>query len=587
MTTVLALLALACGDPIPSVGTRIAPFTFVDTRWLSRSLEDFGAVKATVIVFTTVDCPLARRELPHLAEIETRWRSRGVAFLGVDVGDGDALVEVAANAVEAGVEFPFARDFDRSVRRALGPTRSPEVCVLDAGRTLRYRGRVGSAERLGSPSADIHAGGELEAALADIVADRAVFRATTPLEGCKLNPLVERAPSSLRPEFDELVRPILAEHCVSCHTSGGSGPFELDTQRGASWRAAMIAEVVEQGRMPPWHASERYGEFENERRLTDAERRVLLAWAEHAPDESAAAIADEPPTPPPVAAVWRIGTPDLVLASERIELPASGSLPYRYVVLPHVFARDTWIERIEIRPTNPRVLHHANLAFYTVGGDIRSANFLTGQVPGGDPLDLGAGTAARIPAGSLLGLQIHHVPIGVATEDVIEVGLRFPRTVVERRMRHFEVADTRFAIPPFAPAHPVSARETFDVDAIGIGMFVHMHLRGRDMRFDAHWPDGSSETLLLVPNYDFNWQMAYRWKPLAQVFPKGTVVECLAHFDNSRFNPWNPDPGRRVTFGQETTDEMMYGFLFYVARDERLGLGIDPSDGTVVESASR
>jgi len=264
-----------------------------------------------------------------------------------------------------------------------------------------------------------------------------------------------------------------------------------------------------------------------------------------------------------------------------IELPARGIVPYKYIVLPQLFTSDTWVEAVEIRPTNKKVLHHANLGFYQFGGDVKSANFITGEVPGGDPMDLGPGTAVKIPAGSVLGLQIHYVPTGEATEDRISVGLRFPREVVKRQLRHHEIADHRFEIPPGAPAYPVTATRTFDVDAVGIGMYVHMHLRGRDMRFDAHYPGGKSETLLLVPNYSFDWQMAYRWKPGAQVFPKGSSVECLAHFDNSRFNPWNPDPSKTVTFGQETTDEMMYGFLFYVAQDEDLNLKIDPRTGQV------
>src|SRR5436190_11862799 len=149
MITALALALLSFADAPPAIGTKITPFTFTDTRWMSRSLDDFGARKAYVIVFTTVDCPLAKRVLPAVAELEKTWRERGVAFLAIDVGEDDDLVEVAANAVEAGLEFPAARDFEGSARRALGPKRSPEVCVLDAGKVLRYRGRVNGEELLG------------------------------------------------------------------------------------------------------------------------------------------------------------------------------------------------------------------------------------------------------------------------------------------------------------------------------------------------------------------------------------------------------------------------------------------------------
>jgi mono/diheme cytochrome c family protein len=553
---------------------------------MSRSLEDCGEKRAYVVLFTTLDCPLAKRVLPEVAELEKTWRERGVAFVSIAVGDDDDLVEVAASAVEAGIEFPSARDFEGSARRALMPRRSPEVCVLDAGRVLRYRGRVSGDELLGGarPAAGAR---DLEAALADLVGGRPVARAETPIDGCKLNPLAERAAPAVIPTFAELVQPILQEHCVACHAPGGSAPFELESFASASRHASTIAEVVEQRRMPPWYASERYGHFVNERKLSDAERRVLIAWAENGTPAGVHTDAPRARPAPSAERGWRIGEPDLVLTSETMKIQATGTVPYRYVVLPHLFKRDTWIERVEIRPSDPRVLHHANLGFYTFGGDVKAANFITGQVPGGEAMDLGPGTAALVPAGSVLGLQVHHVPYGTAAENVIEVGLRFPRDVVQRRMRHHEVADLRFAIPPFAPAWPVRAKRVFEADAIGIGMFVHMHLRGRDMRYDARFPDGRGETLLLVPNYDFNWQMAYRWKKDAMLFPKGTEVECLAHFDNSTFNPWNPDPAKRVTFGQETTDEMMYGFLFYVHANEALGLRIDPATGGVIERPLR
>jgi hypothetical protein len=146
-------------------------------------------------------------------------------------------------------------------------------------------------------------------------------------------------------------------------------------------------------------------------------------------------------------------------------------------------------------------------------------------------------------------------------------------------MRHVEMADLRFAIPPGADAHPVKAARTLDCDAIGIGMFVHMHLRGRDMRFTAIPREGAPSTLLLVPTYDFNWQQSYRWFPDAERFAQGTRIECVAHFDNSRFNPFNPDPEATVRFGLQTAQEMMYGFFFYVDANEHLDLEIDPKSG--------
>ncbi|MBI5365235.1 MAG: redoxin domain-containing protein, partial [Planctomycetes bacterium] len=526
-----------------------------------------------------LDCPVAQRVLPRLAEMEPAWRARGVQFLAVDVGPKDELVEVAARAVDQGVEFPFARDFDGGVLRALTPARTPEVVVLDGEKKLVYRGRVDAKERLaGTSPADVRA--DLAEALEDVLAKRLVRVATTPVDGCKITPPSARAAKGPPPAWSDGVREIVLERCAVCHARGKSAPFPLETWNDASAKAAMIAEVVEQGRMPPWFASRASGPFANERRLSSLERAALVAWAEGgAPFGDAAPEAEPVPEP---ADVWRIGAPDLVLTvAASTKLPAHGVVPYKYLILPHVFAADTWVEAVEIRPSNRRVVHHANLAWYQIGGEFRTDNFITGEVPGGDAMDLGPGTAFCIPKGSVLGLQAHYVTTGVEEEDRISVALRFPRATVQRRLRHVAVADTRFTIPPEAPAHRVTAERALDVDADGVGMFVHMHYRGRDMRFEAESPGAAARTLLLVPNYHFDWQLAYPWKPGAERFAKGTVIRCTAHYDNSPFNPFNPDPKRAVRFGEETTDEMLYGFFFYTARGEALGLDVDPATGVV------
>jgi hypothetical protein len=150
---------------------------------------------------------------------------------------------------------------------------------------------------------------------------------------------------------------------------------------------------------------------------------------------------------------------------------------------------------------------------------------------------------------------------------------------VQKQLRHFQLTDHRFAIPPGAPAHKVSASRTLDRDIVGVGLFSHMHLRGKDMTFTARLPDDKTDTLLVVPNYSFSWQLAYRWEPGKKRFPKGTRLECVAHFDNSPFNVYNPDPKATVRHGLQTHQEMMYGFFFYTEADERLGLKVDPKTG--------
>jgi hypothetical protein len=285
---------------------------------------------------------------------------------------------------------------------------------------------------------------------------------------------------------------------------------------------------------------------------------------------------------------WRIGTPDLVVSVKApIRLPAEGPIPYQYFILPQRFDEDTWVEAIEIKPDNERALHHCNLARVKLGEKFSQDGFITGYVPGGDPLVMDPGIAVRIPAGSVLALQAHYVATGEPEVDRLRVGLRFPRQKVDKEMQVAIVADFRFVIPPGARAHPVRAARPLREDAIGIGMFVHMHLRGRDLTATAEAPDGSEQTLLVVPNYNFDWQQSYRWPAGKVTFPRGTRLKALAHFDNSAWNPFNPDPTQAVKFGLETSDEMMYLFVFWVMQQQSLGLTVDASNGRVVPVPGR
>lgn len=571
----------AADDPgRPAIGTTVEGLTFQDIRFLTRGLDDFGERRAFVVVATSTTCPLADRYLPVLGAMEREYRGRGVQFLALNVGVGDSILDMAAQAVESEVDFPFVKDRDGSCTRRLGLTRTPEVAVLDAGRRLRYRGRVDDRYRLGGvrPSRGRE---DLREAIEAILAGEEPRTPETPVDGCLIAGPPAEEPGD-PPNYAEHVAPILRRHCQGCHRPGAEAPFALTTYRDAAAQGATLAEAVADRRMPPWYAAAGRGRFLNHRGLDDDERETIARWFRAGMPRGDLGRAPEPLGP--VEGRWTIGEPDLVISMPLAHaVPASGDVPYRYVVLPHVFLHDTWVQAIEILPDNPRVVHHANLGFARLGEPVRGENFLTGRVPGGEALRLDDGMAALIPKGSVLGLQIHYVATGRPERVRISVGLRFPRSIVRKRLYHTQVYTNRFAIPPHEPAHRVAARRTLDFDATGVGLFAHMHLRGRDATFFAHRPDGTTETLLLIPNYSFDWQQPYHFEPGRARFPEGTVFEVVAHFDNSAFNPFNPDPDATVRHGDQTHEEMMYGFYFYTRDDENLGLSVDPTTGRVVE----
>jgi mono/diheme cytochrome c family protein len=459
--------------------------------------------------------------------------------------------------------------------RALGVQRTPEVAVLDGAAMLRYRGRIDEQFRV---TGENPAAGRayLAEAIEAVLAGARPAVEETEVDGC-LIPL-RRPPERRDVSYAADVAPILQKRCQECHRPDQQAPFSLLTYEDAAGYADTIREVVEEGRMPPFFRDPRHGEFENHPPLTPGEIETIGAWV-----AAGAPRGDAAREPPPIAwpaGVWQIGAPDLILEMPgEFGVPPTGYVDYQYPVFEHEFAHDTWVQAIQILPGNRRVVHHANLYAVPPKGGPGSTEFITGYVPGGDVTRYGRNAGIVIRKGWKLRLQIHYTTTGKEERDRTRVGLVFAKEKIRKRTRILSVVNTAFAIEPYHPAYEVRARAPFPREAVGIGLYVHMHLRGKDMTFTARFPDGASETLLSVPNYSFDWQIAYRWAEGARRFPAGTVIETVSHYDNSPWNPFNPDHSQTVREGQQTYQEMNYGFLFYVDAGEDLDLDIDPRTG--------
>jgi peroxiredoxin len=585
MFTFAVGMGLLLGQRAPAVerevkiGATIANLTFKDIHYLPRSLDDFEKKKAFVLVFTNTSCPVVQRYFPTLQALEKEYRHQGAQFLAVNVGTDDSIVDMAAQAVKYEVEFPFVKDADGACAQALGVQRTPEVVVLDVQRRLCYRGRIDDQYRLGGTRATAthH---DLKEALEAVLAGRAVAVKETPVDGCLITRPETRAPKAVT--FADHVAPILKKYCQDCHRPNTAAPFSLLTYKQVASRADTIAEVVAEGRMPPWFGSSEHGPFMNRRVLSADERDTVLDWVRLGMPKGDESKLPKPQPNPRFSGKWRIGQPDLVLSAPKVDhLPANGDVAYKYVTLPHVFQEDTWVQGVQILPDNPRVVHHCNMIYFTPTDGFKKSNFITGVVPGSEPMFLDQGVAFLIPKGASLLLQIHYVTTGKEEDCRISVGLRYAREVVRKRLHHLFLEDTKFKIPPGAPAYPVQVTRDLPQEAIGLALFCHMHLRGRDMSFRALYPDGKSETLLIIPNYSFDWQIPYRWEDGKKRFPKGTRIECRVHYDNSAFNPYNPNPDDTVKEGPQTYHEMLNGFMFYLNANENLNLDIDPKTGHI------
>jgi mono/diheme cytochrome c family protein/alkyl hydroperoxide reductase subunit AhpC len=596
LVTVGALLPLAMvGSPEPSrssppaetqpaalratIGAKIDNLQFKDIRFLQRSLADFPKAKAFVFVFVDAACPLVPRYLPTLKKLEKQYRDKGVQFLAVNSSADDTILEMANQAVEHSVDFPFVRDIDGKCATTLGAERTPEVVLLDAERIIRYRGRIDDQYTPGAARKE-PTRNDLKEAIDEMLAGKKVTVETTTVDGCKIA-RAARNPADPVPTFNADVAPVVHQHCASCHRPDTGTPFALLTYEQVRKKGDAIAEVVADGKMPPWYADPAHEKmFTNRRGLTAAERDTIVRWVNGDMPRGAGPAPNPPEFPKPNKDGWVIGEPDLILETEVHDLPATGDIEYHYSALPKIFYFETWLESIQILPSNPKVVHHANLAYGSPGHGVGEANFITGYVPGTPATKLDDGKAFRLPPASVLGLQIHYVnDSGLPEKCRVRVGLRFARGVVHQQVRFVLMDSTRFTIPAQAPHHPVHLTRPLEHDAEAVGIFAHMHLRGKAMVFRAVPPNGEPQTLLTIPNYNFNWQLSYLYEPGKLKLPKGTRLECDAIFDNSSFNRYNPDANAQVRYGRQTWQEMINGFFFYVDANEDLNLSVDPKTG--------
>jgi hypothetical protein len=418
------------------------------------------------------------------------------------------------------------------------------------------------------------------------------------------------------PTFNKDVAPILYANCTTCHRPGEIAPMSLLTYRDARPWARSIAMQVAKGTMPPWHADPAIGHFANERRLTDAEKSTIARWVSGGAPEGDPK--DLPPAPKYVDG-WNIGQPDAVLSmQEDYALPPSGTIPYLYFEVPANFAEDRWIQAWEMRPGNRSVVHHvivfvrppqpaqtaqgaapqagpaarprpAGTFSFAEGMEIPAGqtggprlpddkqpppfpNYrprprgtgatIGGYVPGNSMRVFPEGTAVRLPAGSSLVFQMHYTTTGQATTDRTRIGLIFAKEKPKIAINNAALVNGSLHIPAGAPDHRVDAEMTINRDILLWGMTPHTHVRGKRWLYEVVYPDGRRETILSVPNYDFEWQHEYRFREPLKL-PHGTKLHATAWYDNSKANPSNPDPGKDVWWGDQTWEEMMFTGLTY------------------------
>ncbi len=394
------------------------------------------------------------------------------------------------------------------------------------------------------------------------MAGKKISEPLTEAVGCLIGRIPQVTPGG-EITFTKHISRILNNRCVECHREGEVAPMTLtDYDEVVGW-SEMIREVVAEERMPPWHANPEYGEFENDCRLPDEEKEQIFAWVDNGSPQGDPADLPEPPS---FVDGWEAGEPDQVIymSDEPYEVAAEGTVEYQYFSVDPGWTEDKWIRVAEARPGNRAIVHHILCSIQSDAGGA-ATNIMNGVgigwAPGLGPRDFKDGVALHIPAGAKIVFQMHYTPNGTKQFDRSYVGFQFMKPEEVKYMAAGGAsAAAGFKIPAGDSNHEVTSEYVFERDQLLLSMLPHMHLRGKSFRYTAVYPDGKEEILLDVPRYDFNWQLRYFLKE-PKLMPKGTKLQCVAHFDNSAENMINPDPTVDVTWGDQTYEEMMIGFF--------------------------
>lgn len=576
----LALVAVLLSAPaLAEAGRKVPNFRLLDTRGFSHELDRYHDAAALVLVTWDAKSPDAAAASGQLAALAQEFQSKGVQFFAIDPAPrGDATADAArievapagnaallkgasallgslgvpTKAASGADAVPVLRDAAQVVTPALGVSNAFEVLVLaPKDRAVLFQG--------GLPAA-----GD---ALRQVLAGQPVAAAATPSSV----PLALAALPAA-PAYVKEVAPILRDKCATCHLPGGAAPFAFNSYEKARSYSDMIHEVLITQRMPPWHADPAYGHFANDRALSDAQLQTLVGWvnagAPRGEGEDPLLQVKEQPV-----AKWKLGEPDFVLGmSESFHLPAEGTLEYHVIKVPTNFTEDKWIRGIEVRPGNAKVLHHA-LFFIDYPENLKArephagggmGGYFAGYVPGAEPYFFPENTGKYMPAGCSIIFQLHYVTTGKPEEDLTQVGFHFCKTPPAERIETEAASDSMFTIPPRQRDVPATADDGFWMEAKLWGLSPHMHYRGKRFKYTAQYPDGSTEVLLSVPNFNFDWQTMYYFAE-PKVMPRGTGLLCEGGFDNSVTNPANPNPDDTVRFGDQTHHEMFIGYYEYSA----------------------
>ena len=554
----VALVTSVLSASVMALPDRVGDFGLMDSDGDFHQLSRYRNKEALVLMSFDSSCSAINSSVSSLDAMASEWNEQGIAFALINSSAESDVTAIRSAKAALGSDLPLLLDSGQIVSETLSLTKAGEIVILDPERlTILYRGPVASAAAT------------LSSELAGTVDSTMIIDAV----GCDLQFPVKEAHASAVPDYATEVAPIIAEQCATCHREGGIGPFAMDSHLMLQGWSPMIRETLITKRMPPTQVDPNIGHFNNARYMTDTDLQTLVHWIDAGAPRGTSAVDPLTEIDMPNWKEWSLGEPDFIVKAPKMEIPATGVLDYIDVDVELPFDEDKWVKAVQFIPGDESVLHHL-LTYVTApaenfdGGEGNTTSvarrFLEGYAPGKvDAMSFREDTGVYIPKDHKLSMQFHFTTNGKATTDETLIGLYMYDEPPKYENFTRSVA-SQFRIPAYDQDYESAAAYTFDEDVVVTGLRAHMHFRGKDMKFSMENEDGTMTDLLSVPNYSYAWQPTYELEEPVQI-KAGTKVHVTGAFDNSEFNPANPDPSQELTFGLQSWDEMFIGYWTYHA----------------------
>jgi len=569
---ILTTLAMLSHPAFSQVNNKVDNFMLVDAQHLeAHELHRLSYTKAIVLVSTGDGCPIARAMIPELKALKAKYASQGVEIMMINSNLQDSRDDIVTEAKEYKIDIPILMDHNQLVGEQLGVTRTAEVFIIDPKTwTVVYRGPLDDRSDYGVQK---NASKRFaDAALTALLAGKPVPAATQMSKGCLIDFASRHTPKQYTYVND--VAPILESKCVVCHQKNGIGPFAMKDYASVKGFSPMIREVIRTSRMPPYNADPHIGKFSDDKRLLPDEITKIVHWVEQGsprgagPDPLAAKTF--------VAAEWPLGKPDAILDIPSFTIPASGVVDYQHPWVVNPSKEGKWLKASTINVESRQGVHHVLTGYMNdvpKAGDPAYENkwgvSVGGYAPGAESEIAPPNSGSYIPPGGAIGFQNHYTPYGKEVTEHTRIGLYYYKDneKPDLMIRSTVIVNPAIEIPAGDAHHQEMAYVTFPRDALLYAAFPHAHYRAISADLWIQYPNGKLEELLSLPRYDFNWQRHYTFATPIKV-PAGSKL--IAHFiyDNSKNNPSNPDPTIKVTWGEQSFQEMLYMPLTYRWLDE-------------------